>query len=247
MREILAFTLLFLIFLVPLASAQGIVLGIPEKYTSSAQILPLLIIPFICTFAIIFGILNSVRIRAIFNLIASFIIAIVLLYTGYLFNIVDYLYTYGTLAVDGVFILVALIIVSLSIRRGGLVGLSEAIARKYKQTAVETERRSSRLRFVGRKLQQKQYELDKLEKERNKYSSLADSLSGFIRRGDVPDKVWGEFKIRIGRSFRRPTDALYYLNHQVKRRDQRIARLQVETAKLKDERTKLSGEIKSRV
>ena len=249
MKKALITAILFFVFITPLVSAQLTeYFTIPVEYTTSPEIFHMVIIPFIGTFVVIWGILNRIKIRRMWGAIISFIITLALLFTGYLFILVDYLFnSYGILAVDAFFIIVSLVVGIWGFRRVGLVAFTETIGEKYKDERRKTSREVGRLRYIDDQLRKKEREVDRLEKERSSYSTIAKNLSGYIRRGDIPRRVWIEIQNKIGKSFRKPSDALNHLNKKIRTRDNRIADLEVEITKLKTERTKISGRIKEKM
>lgn len=240
--------IIFSLLIPVLASAQLTdFFNIPATYTTS-EIIYLVVIPTISVFVIIWTILTKIRLSRKISAIISIIVTVVLMYMGYLSSLVAYLVPYITnLGVTGLFIVLAVIFLFWSRTVVGPMALTRAIAGKYRAAGRRRGRIIGRMRSVDRRLEGKQREKSRLESERSKYSLLAEDLGGYIKRGDLPNNVWQEIERSLGRSFRRPSDALNWLNREVKRRDNIISRLEIQITRLKSERTSKSEKLKEEV
>jgi len=99
MNKKLLFTFSFIIFLPTLVLAQNLeqLLHIPSDYSTMPNLLYFVILPFLGTFAIIWGILTNINIFKNYrvNILLSLIFAFSLLYYGVLLAITHYLFAIG--------------------------------------------------------------------------------------------------------------------------------------------------------
>ena len=117
MRKILLGMILFFTFLPNLVSAQSLFhawyeyLNIPQEYSKFPNLLYFVLIPFLGTFSIIWGILTNLHIFHLrkVNILLSFVFAFALLYSGALLALVGVLFQIG--AVFGVVAFFVLFIV----------------------------------------------------------------------------------------------------------------------------------------
>lgn len=247
-KPLILSTTLFLFLIPVLASAQLGNLNIPETYTTP-EILYLVIIPVIGIFVIFWSIFTKITHRRIISAIIGIVIAVVLLFMGYLSSIVSYLVPYITdLGVAGLFIILAVVFFLLGSRTSlSPVSFSRAIAGKYRKEGRERGKIIGKMGGIDKKINRLQGQKSDFESERSDYSLISEDLSGYMKRGDVPDDVWGEVQRRLGRKFRKPSDALNWLNREIKRRDNLISRLEIQIAKLKEQRTGKAEELKKEV
>jgi len=174
---------------------------------------------------------------------------VLLIIMGYLSSFVTYLVPYLTnLGVAGLFIVISVIFFFWSFRRAiSPMALTRAVAAKYRASERERGKIIGKMGSIDKKLMNKQEEKSRLETQRSSYSLMAEDLGGYIKRGDLPDDVWLEIQRRLGRRFGKPSDALKWLNREVKNRDNDISKLEIEITKLKAERTKKSEKFKREV
>jgi hypothetical protein len=142
-------------------------LNIPEEWTRPPNLIYYVFIPFLGTFAIIWGILTATRARIFekpkVNILLSFIFAIALFYSGILPSIVLYLFTFG--GFFGVVAFFVLFFVLTSLFGTRKIGRSYKATQKVYEEAIKTEEKrvgkTKNLDFLERKLTEKQKELDK--------------------------------------------------------------------------------------
>ena len=248
-KVFLSSSIIFSLLVPVLASAQLTdFFNIPATYTISDMLL-LVLIPVIGIFIIIWSILSKIRLNRKIGAIISIIVTVVLLYMGYLSSIVGYLVPYITdLGTAGLFIVISLVLFFWGFRGpASPMSLTRAIAGKYRAAGRERGRIIGKMGSIDKKLMDKQEEKSRLETVRSNYSLLAEDLGGYIKRGDLPNNVWQEIQRKLGRSFGKPSDALNWLNREVKRRDNDISRLEMGITRLKAERTKRSEKLKEKV
>jgi len=248
-KVFLSSSIIFSLLVPVLASAQLTdIQNILEGYTASDTVL-LVVIPAIGVFMVIWGILSRIRLNRKIGAIISIIVTVVLLYMGYLSSLVAYLVPYfSNLGVAGLFAVLSVIFFIMSFRGpAGPMSLTRRIAAKYRAAGRERGKIIGRMGHIDKRLENRQREKSRLESERSKYSLLAEDLSGYIKRGDLPNDVWQQIQNSLGRTFRRPSDALKWLNREVKRRDNDIYTIEMEITRLKSQRTEKSEKLKEAV
>ena len=250
MKKVFLYSSIIFSLLIPVIGSAQLTeyLNIPADYTTTEMIY-LVLIPVIGIFIIIWSILSKIRINRKISAIISIIVTVALLYLGLLSSLVVYLVPYLTdIGVAGFFIVISIIFFFWAFRRAiSPMSLTRAVAKKYREAGKERGKIIGRMGSIDKKLQSRQEQKSRLETERSSYSLMAEDLSGYIKRGDLPNDVWQEIQRRIGKRFGKPSDALKWLNKEVKRRDDAINRLEMEITRLKAERTTKSEKLKEAV
>ena len=191
MNKKLFFTLSFILLLPVLVSAQGWneLLHVPSDYSTMPNLLYFVILPFLGTFAIIWGILTNLNIFKNYrvNVLLSLIFAFSLMYYGVLLAITHYLFTIGGIVGVVAFFVLFFVLSSLytAKRIGEDYGEFKKIQEKYKKNFDNTEHigkeieknKKKKLNEIEKAIKRARRELNKLEKQEDKIEKEIDDLT----------------------------------------------------------------------
>jgi len=172
MNKKIFFTLSLVLLLPILVSAQNLeqILHIPSDYSTMPNLLYFVILPFLGTFAIIWGILTNINIFKNYrvNILLSLIFAFSLLYYGVLLAITHYLF-----AIGGIFGVVAFFVLFFVLSGGYTFrrtreewGESKKINEKYKHVNKRKGEIYNDLQKLGTELAKKYNDLAKIQKKK---------------------------------------------------------------------------------
>lgn len=173
MKKYLTF-ILFILLIPAVVNAQSLLtkwLNIPEEWTRPPELVYFVFIPFLGTFAIIWGILTATRVRIFekpkVNILLSFIFALALFYFNILPQVVFYL-----LAIGGFFGVIVFFILFfvLTILFGG-----RKIERSYLKTMEIHEKITKQ--GIEDTIKTRKKELNKIEKIERKEKELKENLN----------------------------------------------------------------------
>ncbi|MCD6226354.1 MAG: hypothetical protein J7J93_00975 [Candidatus Aenigmarchaeota archaeon] len=182
MNKKLFFTLSFILLLPVLVSAQNWnkLLHIPSDYSTMPNLLYFVILPFLGTFAIIWGILTNLNIFKNYrvNVLLSLIFAFSLMYYGVLLAITHYLFTIGGIVgVASFFILFVILTGGYTFRRTREEwGESKKINEKYKHINKRKKEIYQDLQKLGAELAKKYKDLADIQKRKENAERLFSKL-----------------------------------------------------------------------
>jgi hypothetical protein len=259
MNKRLLVGLSFLLFFPSFVSAQGLFrdwyeyLGIPEEYSRFPELLYFVLIPFLGTFAIIWGILTKLKIFTLHkvNILLSFVFAFALLYSGVLLVITFYLFQVG-----GFFGIIAFFILFFGLttlytyrRTGAEYAKALEIYEKYDEITKKRKKISKNLTEIEKQIVEKQKEHDEARDRVNALNSLVRAIQDNLRPdGTLPDRAWRSVRRGIrsitGRTPRNPAHARDIAVEYIGRFREKMRRLEEDIIKKQQKREKLSEEFK---
>ena len=182
--------LFFLIMFLPaVVSAQSLFdrwyeyLHIPREFSEMPELLYFVFLPFVSTFAVIFGLLGTLFKRTFprkVNVILAFVFAFSLLYLGPLMALVGILFQVGSIfAVIIFFVMFVVLILLLFYRRTGESFVEATkIYEQYKDVAKQSKRLAKDLENIGKDLTDIQKKIDKKKNDLRGVQELYKRLQG---------------------------------------------------------------------
>lgn len=231
-----------ILFLPVLVLAQNLeqLLHIPSDYSTMPNLLYFVILPFLGTFAIIWGILTNVNIFKNYkvNVLLSLIFAFSLLYYGILLAITHYLFAFG-----GIFGVIAFFVLFFALsslytakKIGEDYGETRKILKKYekeRQEKVKKIKEESKEKIKGKKklaeeLEETKNSLIKYQKEHEKVKKiLIKKEEEFEKKKEKEEKYPIELEEEILKLRSKKEEIEKYINFFMKKYDELKEKLEI--------------------
>jgi hypothetical protein len=232
MNKRLLVWLSFFLFLPSLVSAQGLFgnwygwLGIPEEWTRPPKLIFYIFIPFLGTFAIIWGSLTATR-APIFrnqrvNILLSFIFAIALFYSGIMPAVVLYLFMFGgAFGVIAFFVLFFVLIFLLGAKK---IGLEYKTTREiFEEIPKEDIKKTTEL--IDKQFKESEKIRKELQKIDVKLINEERAITALLRQASVVRRITNPETLKKRWGVTTQQDAWKKIRHRINIHDENKMRL----------------------